>query len=413
MSKTITLLAGGTRGDVQPYLALALGLREAGYHVRMATHDRFVGLIEPWGLECVRLADNPSDLFAQTGHEQALRFADQPLRTLQATWRYWRAARPVYERLVLSAWQACQNSGAIIIGLPALWATHLSDALQIPAIHGLLQPLTPTCEFPCPLLPFTVSLGATCNRWSYRIVIASIAWAWRAAIASWRETIRLDRSVLQHHVDAPTLYGFSAQVVPRPPDWPAHHDVTGYWFLPPAPNWQPPLDLQRFLEAGDPPIYVGFGSATLRRSSEVANLITRALRDAGLRAVALRGRFNTAWPEQVFAIDDVPHQWLFPRVAVVVHHGGAGTTAAALRAGAPQIVAPESIDHFFWGRRIAALGVGAPPIGPRRFTSEALSEALAHAVHDRATKERAQQLGQVIAAEEGIARAVEIIRAWV
>lgn len=126
----------------------------------------------------------------------------------------------------------------------------------------------------------------------------------------------------------------------------------------------------------------------------------------------LKECFRRAWPEQVFAIDDGSHRWSFPCVAAVVYHGEAGTTAAS-RAGTPQIVASQSIDHFFWGTYIAALGVGAPPIGPRRFTTEVLNEALAHAVHDRAMKERAQQLGQIIATEEGAARAAEIIQVWV
>ncbi len=224
--KTITLLASGTRGDVQPYLALGIGLRHAGFNARIATHENFAPMVASVGLEFVQLADNPSDLFARPGGEYALRFDLQhPLRNMRATLAYWRDAQPAFARLINSAWDAAQNSDALIFGLPTLWGAHLAHALDIPAIRCLLQPITPTREFPNPLLPFRFSFGATYNRLTYRVVEQSMRLAWRSALKRQHPS-----TLLRSAQDALTLYGFSSHVVPRPSDWTSSEQITGYWF---------------------------------------------------------------------------------------------------------------------------------------------------------------------------------------
>jgi UDP:flavonoid glycosyltransferase YjiC (YdhE family) len=212
---------------------------------------------------------------------------------------------------------------------------------------------------------------------------------------------------------SPVLYGFSPLVIPPPPDWGGNVHVTGYWFLEPAVSWTPPADLTTFLDGGPPPIYVGFGSMSSRRPEETTRLVLSALAQTGQRAVLLSGwggLTKADLPDSVLMIHSVPHDWLFRRVAAVVHHGGAGTTAAGLRAGAPSVIIPFFGDQPFWGQRVVALGVGPEPIPRQQLTAESLAAAIEEAVTNVAMRRRAADLGEQIRAEDGVARAVEAIQ---
>ena len=413
MPKTLTLLTSGTRGDVQPYLALGLGLQEAGYAVRIATHASFAAAAEGRGLPVMLLADNPSDLFAKPGGEHALRWRGNPIRNLRATLQFWRAARPLFTRLIDRAWQVCQGSDAIIIGLPTLWGQHIADALQVPCLRCLLQPLTPTGEFSSPLLPFTFSLGAAYNRLTHQLVEQAIWQSWRGAINRWRrETLHAGSAPWRARSDRlPTLYGFSSIVVPRPPDWSPNQFITGYWFLP-SVEWTPSARLVHFLEAGSPPAYVGFGSLTLGQPLATLKIVTQALEATGLRAILAVSRdvAHASLPDFILPVTDVPHGWLFPHMAGIIQHGGAGTTGAALRSGTPTLGLPHAADQFFWSRRVAALGAGPEPIPLESLTVDKLVKALRQLTHDPGLRSNVQAMGQVIAKENGVASAVEIIR---
>lgn len=415
MTRTITLLASGTRGDVQPYLALGLGLRDAGFAVRLATHARFAPLVAETGLSFARLDDNPSDLFARPGGESALRFDGNLVRNLRATLNFWRDARPLFERLLVSAWRACPGSDALVIGLATWWGAHIAEALRVPCVRGYLQPFTRTREFPSPLLPFTFSLGATYNRATYTFVEQAIWQTWRGVVNRWRrDTLRLVPASFAR-ADAPTVYAFSEHIVPRPRDWSPQQIVTGYWFLPLAREWRPPRELARFLDAGDAPVYLGFGSLTVHRLRETIATMLDAMGQTGLRAVVAfpRELLGDKLPKTVFPIDALPHAWLFPKMSALVHHGGAGTTGAGVRAGAPAIVIPLAVDQFFWAARLANLGVGARPIPYRALSVDALANALTRVTRDEQIKTRAQSLARAIEREDGVARAVAQIGAWV
>jgi UDP:flavonoid glycosyltransferase YjiC (YdhE family) len=208
------------------------------------------------------------------------------------------------------------------------------------------------------------------------------------------------------------LYGFSTHVVPRPTDWDESVHVTGYWFLEGSADWHPPDELAAFLTSGPPPVYVGFGSMGALESGDTAGIVLEALRLAGQRGVVLTGagegiRHKT--PDNILAVGTVPHDWLFPRVAAVVHHGGAGTTAAGLRAGVPSVLVPVFADQPFWGRRVADLGVGPEPIPHCRLAAERLARAIGLAVSDEPMRRRAAELGRAIRAEDGVSRAVRLV----
>jgi UDP:flavonoid glycosyltransferase YjiC (YdhE family) len=188
--------------------------------------------------------------------------------------------------------------------------------------------------------------------------------------------------------------------------------VTGYWFLEPRDEWTPPPALEAFLEAGSPPVYVGFGSMSSRDPEETADLVMEALARTGQRAVLLSGWSGlqkTDVPDSMFMLEPVPFAWLFPRVAAVVHHGGAGTTAAGLRAGVPSVVIPFFGDQFFWGACVTRLGAGPEPVPRKKLTAERLANAIQQAVSDPTVAERAADVGAKIRAEDGVAGAVAVV----
>ncbi len=211
----------------------------------------------------------------------------------------------------------------------------------------------------------------------------------------------------------PILYGYSPSVIPKPPDWGDNVHVTGYWFLDTDDDWTPPPDLLAFLEAGPPPVYVGFGSMSSRNPEETGRIVLDALERSGQRAVVLAGWGGlqmTNVPDTVFRLESVPFSWLFPRVSAVVHHGGAGTTSAGLKAGVPSIIVPFFGDQPFWGKHVAELGAGPTPIPRRKLTAARLADAIHQAVTDRTMRTSAADLGARIHAEDGVTEAVSVIQ---
>ncbi len=199
-------------------------------------------------------------------------------------------------------------------------------------------------------------------------------------------------------------------MLPVSEDLPKHVSITGYWFLDPHPNWQPDPALTAFLKLTPRPIYIGFGSmGNPAKNKDTANIILKTIERTGVRAI-----LSTGWsglgtdrplPENIFLIKDTPHRWLFPQMAAIVHHGGAGTTGAALSAGVPSLVIPHFGDQYYWGRRVAELGVGPEPIVRKKLTAENFSRAISTSLNDSAMRERARHLGEKITAEDGVNQA--------
>ncbi len=210
----------------------------------------------------------------------------------------------------------------------------------------------------------------------------------------------------------PVLYCYSQHVVPVPADWDASAHVTGYWWLDDLNDWQPPADLQAFLNAGDAPVYVGFGSMIAESPEKTTRIVMEALQRSGQRGVIASG-----WgglrpadvPANIFMLKEAPHEWLFPRMSAVVHHGGAGTTAAGLRAGKPTIICPFIADQPFWGNQIARLGVGTAPIPQKQLSVDPLAAAIRSAATDPTMRQRAADLGVRLQMETGTANALDVI----
>lgn len=413
----IAILAMGTRGDVQPYVALGKGLQEAGHAVRLVTHPNFAALVNAHGLSFYPVSGNVQDV----AESEEMRVLLEKGNFLAITRKTAQEAQRAAVAWAAEGLAACSDVGLIVAGIGGLYlGIALAEKLNLPLVEAYVAPFTPTNAFPGVVLPRTVSrLGGAANRFSHHLVRQMMWQGFRTADKQVRQKVLdLPAAPFWGPYDAgrlrpaPVLYGFSPSVIAKPPDWGANTHVTGYWFLESAAVWTPPDALEAFLQDGPTPVYVGFGSMSNRRPEEMAALILQALEQSQQRAILMAGwggLRQAALPDTVLMVDSIPHAWLFPRVAAVVHHGGAGTTAAGLRAGVPSIIVPFFGDQAFWGERVAALGVGPNPIPRKQLTAERLAQALQQAVHNQTMRRRAADLGERIRAEDGVANAVAVV----
>lgn len=406
----IYFLCSGTRGDVQPYVTLGLRLRAEGHAVTIATHPPFRQLVEAHGLRFGLMEGNPSDAMMRTGGWPVF----SPGTDLRESLGWLREMRAVYACMLESAWQTCREAEALVLGLPTMWGTSIAEAVRMPLIIAPLQPLTRTRAYPSAILPSTFSIGSAYNLATHRLAELALWLPWRGVINTWRAaTLGLRALPLSGPFPelyarvAPFVYGFSPRVVPRPDDWPAHHTLAGYWPAPPT-EWQPPAELQLFLVTGTPPVYVGFGSM----GSGMVRSIAEALADLGMRVIAPASS-GISPSANICVVNDVPHDWLFPKLAAVIHHGGAGTTGTALRAGVPQLVVPFAVDQFFWGRRMFELGVGACPMPHATLKPQSVVTVVQRVIEDSAMRQRARELAVQIAKEDGVGTAAQLIGAYV
>lgn len=411
----ILSLGMGSRGDVQPFIAAAVGLQRAGHDVTMATHDEFAPLVAEHGLRFHSIGADPRAMLEGKVAEIMLQSGRNGLQFLRL---FAKVVGPFTEGLVRESLKALENAEGLVLS-SLLGCAHMMSRPGVPYCAISLQPLWPTAEFESLLLPQYppwLPLGrAAYNRWSHR-ASAHLFW-WILGRQMLRAQVKLGgraptRRERQAALERRLCYAFSPSLIPRPVDWPANAVVTGYLFLDRPAGWQPPAEVASFLAAGPPPVYIGFGSMRSRDPEATARLAIEALALTGQRGILHRGwggLEQAAVPDNVLLVDSLPHDWLLPRMAAVVHHGGAGTTAAGLRAGVPSIVVPHFADQPFWARRVHLAGVGPAPILRRRLTADRLAEAIRQAVTDREMQRRARELGRRIQAEDGVGQAVRVI----
>ncbi|MBL0887150.1 glycosyltransferase [Myceligenerans indicum] len=413
----------GSRGDVQPYVALARGLRAAGHEPTIATCARFESFVTANGIAFEPLSDDILRLLDSDAGRSAMEESHGALGAIRTNIALAKQAGPINERLLRDVWRAAQivEPGLVIYHPKALAGPHVAEALGVPAVEALPVPaVVPTGDFPVlgmPRLPF----GSRYNRMTYSVVAAGYKQYEKTANRFRTDDLGLapvkDAAMMTRMPDGTpieVMHAISEQVLPRPADWPSHARLTGYWFLDDDGAWTPPQNLVDFLDQGDPPVYVGFGSMAGRDPRKVTREVVAALRQAGVRGVLASGwgGLDTAdLPDTVLAISEAPHEWIFPRVSAVVHHGGAGTTAAGLRAGRPTVVCPFIVDQFFWGARVADLGAGPSPVPQKGLTADRLAAAISAAVTDPQIRSTAEGVGATINAEDGVAVAVEQITA--
>lgn len=408
----ILILCVGSRGDVQPYLALSQGLQAAGHTVTLATNTTFETFVREHGVGYAPLQADFLEMM-QTPAGKAALAGGNPLGLMKKV-------MPMLRRILDDAATAARGAQAVVYHPKALAGYHLAEKLGIPGFLSLPAPLlTPTRAFPSPVLPPTLKLGGGFNHLSHAAMLPLTTAPYAGLVNTWRRDAlglppraQFASELRREGRPVPVLYCYSREVVPVPADWEAAIQVTGYWFLDEAQPWEPPAELLRFLESGPAPVYVGFGSMATRDPRQTTDLVVAALQRSGQRGVIAAGwggLTTDTLPDSVFALSAAPHDWLFPRMAAVVHHGGAGTTAAGLRAGRPSVICPFFGDQPFWGHRVQTLGVGPQPISQKQLTAERLAQAIQTAVADPGMRARAEALGTKLRAEDGVGRAVAII----
>lgn len=408
----IKILTVGSRGDVQPFIALGSGLQKAGHHVTLATHGNYETLVRERGLDFFPLQGNLREMVGSDAGQAMLGTG----RNFVAFMReFMNMMNTLLPRLLADSVDACQDADVILYSTFSFFGYHIAEKLGVQSIGTYLCPVSRTHEFPsigAPALP----LGGGYNWLTYVFMEQTVWQPFRTAINRWRvETLGLAPvpffGILGkvEREPYPFLYGYSPNVVPKPRDWGPWRYVTGYWFLNTPLDWRPPADLVDFIRSGPPPVYVGFGSMSSGEAERITAIVTAALkrtRQRGILATGWGGLSAPALGDDFFAVEFVPHDWLFPQMAAVVHHGGAGTTAAGLRAGVPSIIVPFFADQPFWGERVAALGVGPKPTPHQMLSVDRLAAAIADAVGNPGMRERAAALGRKVCAEDGLGNAV-------
>lgn len=386
--RRVVIVTIGTRGDVVPYAGLGAALATAGHDVVIATHPSLRRFVDEAGLGFAPLPE-----FDDGRPLTSARLA----RLLAARWLD-------IGRATLAAGR---DADLLLLAPMGLTGYHVAEATGAASMGAFLQPLEPTRAFAPPLLT-TRSLGGGVNRAAASAFRVAGQLPFARSTAEFRRELGLPPlgpAAMFRRMEAeqwPAVYGFSPSVVPVPPDWPARRPVTGYWWPPVTTGLS--ARVRQFLDDGEPPVFIGFGSMV---AGDVAAVLDRTVGRLGMRVVMARGCGAARVPEKnVLVIGDEPHAELFPRMAAVVHHGGAGTTAAALRAGVPAVTVPFTADQPFWARRVAALRAGPEPIPRRRLTPDRLARAIAAAPDFRPG---ARAVADRLTGEDGTATAVRHI----
>lgn len=407
----ITIVAVGLRGDVQPLIALGRGLKNAGYKVRVASQPDFGGLVKASGLEHYALSGEARRFFAgPAGLALRSRLGDAAQFT-----RFWRAyVAPMVLNHLSELPGAAAGADAVICPPWFQASPTLAEARGVPCLVACVMPVPaiPTAEFP---YPFQDSVwgqtdeAANRTSWEEGEWFAGVAFPelgrWRVSLnlpaVSWDGYLACIRST-------PHLFGYSRHVLPKPRDWGAAHHVTGYWFPDDDMSYTPPEELRRFLDAGPPPLVLGFSSQASRRNAELSTLFAEALGRTGRRGILLTGwgGLKAVSSSNVFTAGAVPYEWLLPRAAAMVHHGGAGTVGECLRRGVPSVAIPLGYDGHFWGRRVAALGAGLAPLSENNLDLTVAAEVITRLCEDRSVRERSRRLSHLIRDEDGVRNAV-------
>ncbi|THX28348.1 UDP-Glycosyltransferase/glycogen phosphorylase [Aureobasidium pullulans] len=435
----IVIMVIGSRGDIQPFLQIARVLKRYGHRVRIATHPAFKEFIEKdVGLEFFSIGGDPSELMAFMVKNPGLIPSLETVRQGEIARRR-KGMAEIFEGL----WRACINAtddehdkanmkmlgtkapfvaDAIIANPPSFAHVHIAERLGIPLHVMFTFPYSPTQSFPHPLANISPQKSNTSveyvNFMSYPLVemmtwqgLGDLVNKFRVKTLGLEPVSSLWAPGALYRMKVPYTYLWSPGLVPKPKDWGPEIDIAGYVFLDLASNYDPPKELTDFLDAGEAPIYIGFGSIVVDDPDSFTQMIFDAVKMAGVRALVSKGwgglgGDNT--PDNIFMLENTPHDWLFPRVKAVVHHGGAGTAAAGLRAGKPTMIVPFFGDQPFWGAMVSKAKAGAHESIPyKKLDAEMLAEGIKQCLTDEARK-NAEGIAESIAAEgDGAENAVK------
>lgn len=420
MGKRVAIAAIGTMGDVQPFVALSKILLKRGYSVVLCTTSDFEAFVTGNSIEFHNLGADIQAFIRQSQFDNAM---SKNLLLYAPT--LLRQGQQILKEACKQLWIAAQSADAIVFHQTTNFAIDVAEALDVPAIMTAFQPINPTGEFPHfsfdgpPLDPLfnRISLDPLFNRLSYVIQAAQQSYydfprdRMRAKLLGLRSRKRNGFSKNAWGENIPALHAYSPIISPRAGDWPESTHVTGFWRFEDASGWKPDAAFQKFLDAGEPPIYLGFGSMPwgAARNTEI---ITKALKLWGGRVVIGQGWGGIKdedLPATVYSIAKAPHTELFKYVSAVVHHGGAGTTHTGLYAGRPTFVVPQFFDQPYWGKRVYELGCGPAPVRLRKLTPGLLAAALEDLATEPSYALAAADLREKLLHEDGTGYAADVI----
>ncbi|KAH7082383.1 putative glucosyl/glucuronosyl transferase [Paraphoma chrysanthemicola] len=417
----------GSRGDVQPFVALGRVLKATyGHRVRLATHPNFKSFVEENDLEFFSIGGDPSQLMAFMVKNPSLMPGFRSLVSGDVS----RRRRDVAE-YIQGCWRSCYKSGdgnteddsselaarpfvadCIIANPPSFAHIHCAEKLGIPLHMMFTMPYSPTQAFPHPLANIQSNADPQLTNYISYAMIEVLSWQglgdiinrFRAKCLGLDPVSTLSAPGMLQRLKVPHTYCWSPALIPKPIDWGSHISISGFYFLD-SPDYTPDPELQAFLDAGPPPVYIGFGSIVLKDPNAMTDLILEAVKKTGQRLLLSKGwggigAEEIGIPDNVFMLGNVPHDWLFKQVSCVVHHGGAGTTAAGISAGRPTVVVPFFGDQPFWGSMVARAGAGPDPIPHKHLTADNLASAIDFCLKPESL-ERAKELASKIAAERG------------
>lgn len=412
----------GSRGDVQPFVALGAELQRTGHRVRLATHEVFRKFVQDAGLEFYPIGGDPAELMAYMVKNPGLLPGMDTLRSGEIAKK-----RAIIALMLEGCWKSCYSpdpdtqkpfvANAIIANPPSFAHVHCAQALGIPLHMMFTMPWSPTTAFPHPLANVVGSqVGeGQANYLSYHFVswltwqgLADIINAFRKDSLGLEPVPLSEGPFLIERLRVPFTYCWSPALIPRPKDWPEQIDVCGFFFRQ-QPTFSPSTALNDFLQAGRQPVYIGFGSIVVDDPDSLTEVISQAVKLAGVRAIISAGWSSLASEtvsDDVFFLEgDCPHEWLFQQVAAVVHHGGAGTTACGLRYGCPTVVVPFFGDQPFWGDMIYRAGAGPRPVPHRQLDAQNLSEAILFCLNSD-VKQAVQHMSKQMMDNDGVRNAV-------
>ena len=406
----ITMLTIGSTGDVRPYILLGRELASRGHHITIATFSVFQEMVEEAGFRFHALSGDAEELMAAIMSPSSSSFSYLP--------RLEKSLRSVVPQLIQDMSDSCSTAEAMICNFFGSVYYSIAEKYQIPCIQTHYFPMDPTGNQPISSVRHQ-HMGAFLNESSYRLGYFLISTVEKRYLSAWRSENGLSARRILTHPDyrvgthpVPVIYAVSPLLMPRPKDWDAHIRLSGFWFDESPVTWEPPQDLTDFLSRDpEPPIYIGFGSMTGRGMNQLMTIVLRAVHAARVRAVVNLGWSGTRFSStrNVYFGSYFPHDWLFPRMKAVVHHGGAGTTAAGLRYGKPSLIIPFAGDQSFWADRVWKTGCGPKPIPRDRLTVERLTRALLDLKNQPRYAHNAQRIMQGLAQEHGVQTAADQI----
>ena len=409
----ITMVSLGSTGDVRPFILLGRELKRRGHRITIGAFTDFQKSVTEAGLEFYPIAGDAKDLMSHLMSPDAkgaafLKELDQAVKQI---------APVLLDDITLS----CEHADALICNFFGSLYYSVAGYWHIPCIQVQYTLMDPNSEAPISALP-AQHLGRGWNRFTYSLGYLLISLLEKKYLTPWRKKYDMPLRGLYTSPkyttgaeEIPVVYELSEILVPRPRSFGSNITFTGFWSEEPEP-YTPEPGLAAFMEAGEKPVYIGFGSMVSGNMQDTIDAVIDGVEKSGLRAVIslgwandrARGRAN----DRMYFVTDVPHSYLFPRVQAVVHHGGAGTTFTGLMNGKPTLIIPFGGDQPFWGERVRALKCGPRPIPRGKLTGEKLAAALQKLTRRPIYRENAEAIALRLQAEPGLTRAADFVESW-